>query len=97
MDRMCRPPLGKPCARRRALVAAPVASPNSDISVVRFSACHIVVGPNRLLRRRFPVTARMDAGSPDSKYDTIVTSSGGFNVLVAIDQLFFGTGSRHKS
>jgi hypothetical protein len=78
------------------VVIAAVLASDSDISVVRCSACHIVVGPERLMRRGFAATAWSDAGSWDNKHDTIVTSSGGFNVLVAMMHSSFRTGSGLK-
>jgi hypothetical protein len=56
---------------------------DSDISVVRFSVCHIVVGPELLTCCGFPAATGKNRGSVDSKSDTIVASSGGFDVLVA--------------
>jgi hypothetical protein len=97
MDRIARPPSAKSCARRPALVLAPAFSSDSDISVARFSACHIVVGPERLTRLRFPATPGAGAGSWDVKPDMIVTSSGALNVLVAARPSSFSMESGLKS
>jgi hypothetical protein len=51
----------------------------------------------RLIGRSFTGTPRAEVSPRDSKHDTIVTSSGSFNVLVATRRSSPGTESGLKS